>query len=325
MCIRSFFLPVLAGGLLVSLLPSQVDAQPVLPSPSPVETSSVAPEATAIPRLPPIGFNELLGLMGVVLALAAIPPVASRLWRRGPRLAFQARSDELLDVRIQPFIESIRVRHGRRSIERLTLTTLVLWNAGRDAVRAADLDEKDPLRFQFEDNAQILEWKRVAVAREGFTANLMVDQSRRNELILGVPYLNPGDGLVVDIWHTGSSAHPHPRGSIQGPAKWFESRGTLETLILSSVLNLQIVAAQAMLLSFFLIFLVDIDTVKFKRGFSQEIGQGILYAISILLMVPQAVVIWTQAHRLRQNPPHSLSFAAQFESAGTIYRIYRSM
>ena len=325
MRINWFIIVILATVVVSSSALMPAAAQPVSPSASPVSPSSAELAPVRAFSLLSIGFGELIAILGIGLAIVALPPVASRVWRTGPRLAFQARSDELVNSRIQPFIESIRVRHGRKSIERLTLTTLVLWNAGREAVRENDLDGRDPLRFVFEDDAQILEWKLVEVSRKGMTAAPLMAQPRRNELVLGVPYFNPGDGLVLDIWHTGTSMLTHPCGSIQGPARWFESRGMLGSIGRPPSTKFQHIATQAFALSFFFIFFLDISSVQFRRGFPAETGRLILQAISILLMVPELIVIWVQSRTMWQEPPHVLSFAARFSSAGAMYRLYRDV
>jgi hypothetical protein len=321
-----FALGLIAGTLLAFTMPPRAGAQvEELPTPpGPTETAIPSQSPSIGHQVPSLGFSEGLGLLGLALALLSLPPIATRIWRPGARLAYQTRSDQLVDLKLQPFIEAVQLKLGRRRIERLTLTTLIVWNAGRDAVRAADLDPQDPIRFQFSDGARILHHTLVAVSPEGFKVSVSVDSTRPNELVCQIPYLNPSAGFVIDVWHTGTKVKPHPLGAVQGPSKWFDNRGEFAALMVPKPLS-TFIASQGATLSLFFVFFVDIDSVPFKRDFPPTIGHYILHVVSFLLIMPFYAMTWLRFSSTLGQPPRSLGLAAQFNSEGSRYRTYKDL
>jgi hypothetical protein len=267
-----------------------------------------------------------LTIGGLLLGLVALKPMTEWLWPDQPRLAYQIRSDRVLDTHLQPFIESIRIQSGGKAVERITLTTLVLWNVGRSGILSSNLDPSDPLRIEFDEGAEILERKVLDVGRDGFVAEPIVPPDKPNTLLFGARYFNPGDGIALDVWHTGSTLAPKLQGSIQGPRSWFKDHGPPEILTLSNDESYPVSPTSlfCMSLAGVLLFLTDYSSIRFI-GLDAQLSSRIVEGIIVLLMVPMFRSTTLGIYRDRRGPPDRLRHAAMFRSSGADYRLFNSI
>lgn len=107
-----------------------------------------------------------------------------------------------------------------QSVERLSKTTIVLWNAGTEALRGEDIVNADPVRFSI--SAGRLLNHRVVKTTADATDIRLADCTVDNELELRYDYLNPGDGAVVELIHNGTTATVtgKAKGLTVGPEDW---------------------------------------------------------------------------------------------------------
>ena len=108
-------------------------------------------------------------------------------------------------------------------VERLTTTTVVLWNAGTEVLRGEDIVQVDPIRVAVADGV-VLRHRIVGGTKKALGLN--VDGTgARSELQVRYDYLNAGDGVVIEVTHDGTSVGVvgEAKGLKDGP----EDRGAL--------------------------------------------------------------------------------------------------
>ena len=168
------------------------------------------------------------GWVGSAIGLAGIL-VAVLTYRRslvGARLVFMERDLRLLSVKGQALPGEIEIRYRGALLDRLTKTDLVLWNAGRLLLRGQDVVAEDPVRFCFEGQGTILS---ASIAKTTRTTNaIQLAQTDDKTITIGFDYLDPGDGVVIEVLHTFLKAGPRHLGTIRGVPQGLMDLGRLQ-------------------------------------------------------------------------------------------------
>jgi hypothetical protein len=125
----------------------------------------------------------------------------------------------LIDRTGQALPDQITVLFRKKKVERLTKTHIILWNSGKATVKGENIVGDDPLRLQFDKDAEVLSVRVVTVTRNSikFAANINPDAS--NEVLCSFDYLDEQDGATVEVLHTGEERYPEVLGSIRGIPK----------------------------------------------------------------------------------------------------------
>ena len=161
--------------------------------------------------------GTLIGTGGAALALFLY-------WRSriSGAIAFQSRDVAMIDGGNAAFPAEVEIQYLGTPVPRLTSSTVWVWNAGKKTVRGEDIVAEDPLRLNFDGevlNVQIRKVSRKAV-------QITADPSRETGKTVhcGFKFLDPGDGGVLEVLHTGSAEAPECTGTIiglpRGPQYW---------------------------------------------------------------------------------------------------------
>lgn len=163
---------------------------------------------------------ELINLVSIALGFAGVL-LAVYFYRRSKpirQLSFACRTFRIISDKCQR-VPGLGVAYLGKGIPSLSVTKLAVWNAGTEALRAQDIPSSDPLVIGVRGSkAQLL---KVAVAEITNTANaasVQISAHNGRELAtLTFEYLNPGDGLLIDVVHTGTGTDDiELRGSLVG-------------------------------------------------------------------------------------------------------------
>ena len=150
--------------------------------------------------------------MGIALALFLY-------WRsRIPGIiAFQSRNVSMIGSGNAVFPSEVEIQYRGTPIPELTSSTVWIWNAGKKTVEGEDIVEHDPLQLRF--CGEVLNVKIIKVTRE--VLRIKADKSEETSeegnrtVCCGFGFLDPGDGVVVEVLHTGSAAAPKCIGTIK--------------------------------------------------------------------------------------------------------------
>jgi len=113
---------------------------------------------------------------------------------------------------------SLRIAYGSTGVDSLTVSKVAFWNAGRETIDGEDIAEADPLCVAVAEGHSLLE---VRVLTESDRANQV--KTRRLDsgaaCLVSFDYLDRGDGLVLQVVHTGEDSHVQITGTIKGFGK----------------------------------------------------------------------------------------------------------
>lgn len=141
--------------------------------------------------------SSLIGLLS--LAAAVIIYLASRV---GARPVFQRRALRLIGRDDRALPNEVEIRFDGRPVERLTKTHIVFWNSGKVILRGSDIVDLDPLRCDFSDESQVLAVRVLKSSRPTNQFAAKIDSGKLNRILLAFDYLDPGDGVLLEILHT---------------------------------------------------------------------------------------------------------------------------
>ena len=132
-------------------------------------------------------------------------------------IAFQSRNVSLIGGRHAVLPADIKVLYRETAVPGLAASTVWLWNAGNKTVRRMDIVASDPLRFSFD--GEVLNVRIRKVSRESVQIKADILEEGGDTVRFGFEFLDPGDGGVLDVLHSGSAEAPECNGTIIGLPK----------------------------------------------------------------------------------------------------------
>lgn len=153
--------------------------------------------------------GTIVGLAGIVLAVVFYLRAS-----RKPRLAFQNNHVTLVGGGGAGFPDEVEIRFGGTVVPSVTTSTLVIWNCGDRTISGEDVVTSDPLRVEVSDGGKILKHRVHKQTRSVNGWN--VDQPSPNRLDLSFDYLDPSDGICLEITHSQPGSELRLAGTIKG-------------------------------------------------------------------------------------------------------------
>ncbi|MFC9919158.1 hypothetical protein [Agromyces binzhouensis] len=151
-----------------------------------------------------MSFGDLVGWgLGILLFVVGIPVAfwAGRRNRQVPDLRRATDFDRLGPLE-HHFGAGVAATFEGRPIASISRTFLAFWNERGDHVEGSSILATDPLRIEVSDNDEVLQARVVAQSRSQIGLKVdEVDDTHRLEF----DFLDPGDGGVIEVLHTGNS------------------------------------------------------------------------------------------------------------------------
>lgn len=154
--------------------------------------------------------SSCIGLVGLVAAL-----LIYRSSRIGARLVYQRRTLRLIGKGQSALPEEVEILFQGTSVPRLASTHIVLWNSGTALLRGDAVVDEDPLKFAFENGSQIVRARILRANREANKVMVSLNPMAVNEVLVIFDYLEPGDGVVIELLHTSEARYPTTSGTIR--------------------------------------------------------------------------------------------------------------
>lgn len=152
-----------------------------------------------------------IGLIAVILAVFFY--VKSRVVHR---LAYQFEGRHLVGGEKAVLPDEVAVSYRGSIVPRLSASDLVIWNAGNQTLRGTDIVEKDPVRVIFSPESRILRAQVATATRAVNMFAIRLNPEHPNEALCEFDYLDPGDGVRLEILHTDEERYPTVKGTIRG-------------------------------------------------------------------------------------------------------------
>lgn len=109
--------------------------------------------------------------------------------------------------------EQIEILFLGNKIESLYKTLIYFWNDGNQIIKADDLKTIDRLKISTNENAKILSVEIVKCTRDVINFYLAKDGE---DYQVNFDYLDPTDGVLIEVLHTGNSENLFFSGTVMG-------------------------------------------------------------------------------------------------------------
>jgi hypothetical protein len=137
-----------------------------------------------------------VGIVGVVLAC---------LWRRRDKKPLWSITNNNLIRGFSKQLPNLDVKYSGQQVETLSISKIVFWNAGSETIRGDDIADADPLRVLPLNGVKLLDAKLVQ-DNSNASSFLVSTSSDMSAAFLQFDFIDKGQGAVIQVIHTGSSA-----------------------------------------------------------------------------------------------------------------------
>jgi len=139
--------------------------------------------------------------------------------RIGPRPACVMKSIRLIGKEEQELPSDIKILYQGKEVPRLTLTRIWIWNSGTETIRGNQIVEDDPFRFAFNKLDRILIANVAAITRSVNKFSITIPTGSEHEGLIAFDFIDPRDGIRIEILHTSKDRYPEILGTIRGIPK----------------------------------------------------------------------------------------------------------
>lgn len=167
--------------------------------------------------------GTLIGIFGIFIAIFFY--LRSR---KISRLAYQHDTTSIIGSADARFPNELEIYFDGKAVPRVTLERIVLWNAGNTTLRGSQIVKTDPLRFELRNsNASILKVNVLKHSREVNACSVTRRKDNQRIADINFDFLDPGDGIAIEIIHSGSSEDLEIRGTLIGMPNGIKDYGKL--------------------------------------------------------------------------------------------------
>jgi hypothetical protein len=153
-----------------------------------------------------------VGVVGLAIAI-----LIYALSRRYKRIWYDIRSFALVE-RERSTVPGLQVTFEKKPVDALTISKACIWNSGNEALRHGDFAPTQPLLIEVGNKAQILEASIVQTSSK--SCQCEIERAGGNSYAIKFDFLDPSDGLVVQVAHTGTASEDvNVTGHIVGGGK----------------------------------------------------------------------------------------------------------
>ena len=161
-------------------------------------------------------FGSLMGLLGLIVGIVGL--ILYRNSRIGARPICTMSGLHLIGKAEQKLPSEVEIYYNGKKVHRLSQTHVILWNDGKATIQGDQIVSSDPLRLIFDEGTEILQASIAAVTRKVNNAKVLF-YGPLNYADICFDYLDPGDGIRLELLHTSEKPYPKLLGSIKGIPK----------------------------------------------------------------------------------------------------------
>ncbi len=147
--------------------------------------------------------------------------------RTGPRLVYQHRGQRLIEADGGLLPQEVVVYFDGKEVPRLSLSEIVIWNAGKAPLRGNDISHLDPIALSFGSDGEILKANIEKRSRSANSLELHLFEDEKNKLSISFEFLDHNDGAYIRVLHSGDRLTPRCSATIVGLPKGLEYYGRI--------------------------------------------------------------------------------------------------
>ena len=186
--------------------------------------------------LAPGWVGSLIGLAGIVAA-----SITYLLTRQRAILAYRTLGERLLGHAEAKLPDDVTVQFRGRPIPRLTRSLVVVWNAGEKTIDGTGIVVTDPLRLEVSEDAEMLSANIIKCSRPVTQMTVSTSTEKPHTAALNFDFLDPGDGAVIELLHSGEKRYPTILGTVRGMPRGPQDMGrVISRRLMSRALPLRI-------------------------------------------------------------------------------------
>ena len=110
--------------------------------------------------------------------------------------------------------DDVAIYFRNEKIKRMSKANIIFWNSGSDILDGSLLLKADPISFYFRPGDQILSIDISNIINK--SNQFRLSSPEPHILTIEFEYLNPGDGINIELLHDSSIEHLESKGSIKG-------------------------------------------------------------------------------------------------------------
>lgn len=262
-------------------------------------------------------------LLGTLLGIAGMG-YGFYLYRKGRvfrRMYFAHAGLQVVGVLGLATSKDIAIQYRGETVPQVTLTRVAIWNGGKDTILAAHLVDSNPIAIGLQDGG-ILEAKILRVTRAD-TGCTIDTKPGYDQCYVSFKFLDPDDGLIVELLHTSAFPHARVAGTVIGMKEGIQSGGrNVELLSLNRYEKRSVAASINDFLTQFLFpygmlsvaayFLVK--SLFFPKGLDAGVDQPINWS-GVVLVAPFIVAMGWVLFGTKRAPIPTALLAARGNSA----------
>ena len=138
-----------------------------------------------------VGFP--LGLWGLYIAIVS---------RKKNKLCFAASGNNLITGYVSKF-SNLKISFNDNPVKTLSVSKILIWNGGNETIRRDDISDVSPLVISSHEDIFIYESSVIEFSE--MANSVEIAQIDSQNIKIGFDYLDPGDGFVIQVIHSGES------------------------------------------------------------------------------------------------------------------------
>ena len=147
--------------------------------------------------------------------------------RKRQKLLYQSAAIQYFEENDYTLPSDVVMTFEGQKVARLAKAVLILWNGGTDVLRGEDIVQHDPIRIRLPTTGRILSSTIVGATNETNRVLAEVLSQTQNEVLVTYDYLNPNDGVVIQVLHDAKQRHPIVVGEAKGLSERPRGLGTV--------------------------------------------------------------------------------------------------
>ena len=216
--------------------------------------------------------------------------------RRAAQPSFEKSSIRLFSKKENNLPDEVTVLFKKRKVDRLTKTILILWNNGAEVLDGERVVDKDPIKISFNKGDSVLSYKKLRETNAVNEFSVSKDKDNSHQLLIEFSYLNPRDGISLELLHDSEDLYPKVQGSIMG-LDGFEDLGELEA---DDVMPFTLLKRIFQKIGYLMVMIIGLGYVV--GGLSSSPQEWFLTCVGLLYIIALILFLWKK----RKKYPKSL-------------------
>lgn len=162
-----------------------------------------------------------------------------RLGIKGSKPIYYSYDSTIIDKQNQLIPNEFRILYGDNELNKLVRTNVYFWNGGTKPIRSGDLTENDKLRIELNKELKIYSYNiaKYTDKSKGVYINDPIDKIEDNVINLQLDYLEPKNGIRIEILHDKEISDAKICGKVIGVTGGIRNSSSLVKTKLNSIME----------------------------------------------------------------------------------------